>query len=91
MSIKEFSHKHSLIFFWSTIVLVIILIIITICSERGYGPRGMMKGGYYNDHNRYEKGQMMRGGYQRNIDNNSYGVEDVNTTNPAPVDNTVNQ
>jgi hypothetical protein len=94
MSIKEFSHKHSLKLFWSTVILLIILIIIGISDgryDRGYGPRGIMRG-VYNDNSSYGRGDnIMRGGYQRNIDKDEYEVEDINATNTVPVQAPINQ
>lgn len=54
MTIKEFSQKHSLVFFWATIVLVV-LFLLTTCIG-GKGKHMMMKGGYGYD--RYEKKMM---------------------------------
>jgi hypothetical protein len=59
MTIKEFSQKHSLVFFWATIVLVT-LFLLTICiGDKG---RHMMKGGY--DYERYDKKMMYKPGMQ---------------------------
>jgi len=70
MTIKEFSHKHSLVFFWATIVLAALLI----CSSIGrmHGYRGdMMRGGYERDGRMMERqdnrGGNMQGGQQRQM------------------------
>lgn len=45
MTIKEFSHKHALVFFWATVVLAVLLV--TTSAGRMHGGRGdMMRGGY---------------------------------------------
>ncbi len=54
MTIKEFSHKYSLVFFWATIILVV-LFLLTACFG-GRGRHMMMKGGYGYD--RYDKKMM---------------------------------
>jgi hypothetical protein len=46
MTIKEFSHKHGLVFFWATIVLAVLLLITLICSSgifRTYRYPNMMR------------------------------------------------
>lgn len=57
MTIKEFSQKHSLVFFWTTVVLLILNIIMTCGAARferydyDYERGGMMRGenrGFYN-------------------------------------------
>lgn len=65
MTIKEFSHKHSLVFFWATIVLVV-LFLLTACIG-GKGRHMMMKKGYGYDHDRYEKRMMNKSGYEKQM------------------------
>ena len=54
MTIKEFAHKHSLVFFWATIVLVV-LFLLTACMD-GRGRHMKIKGGY----ERYDKKMINR-------------------------------
>ncbi|MBC7981816.1 hypothetical protein H7X65_01950 [Candidatus Parcubacteria bacterium] len=62
MTLKEFSHKHALLFFWATIILAIILLCSSMC--RMHGGRGdMMRGGYD------KSGKMMERGGQRQMMN----------------------
>lgn len=56
MTIKEFSQKHSLVFFWATIILVA-LFLLTACMG-GKSRHMMMKKGYGYD--RYDKKMMYR-------------------------------
>ncbi len=78
MTIKEFSHKHSLVFFWATVVLAILLLLTTCFGGRGYYGRGymMMREGYGYD--RFDKKMMNNRpgtnipGAQRQIMNPNY-------------------
>lgn len=67
MTIKEFSQKHSLVFFWATIILVA-LFLLTVCME-GKGRHMMMKGGY----ERYDK-KMMQRDQRQMMDPNTQGA-----------------
>ncbi len=77
MTIKEFSHKHSLVFFWATVVLAALALFTYIASiHRGYGPRMMMRGDY-----RGHKGDMMmRGGQRQMMDYNNPNQPMINDT-----------
>ena len=71
MKIKEFAHKHALVFFYTTVVLAIILIVTMIFNicDKGYGFKGkkdmMMRGGYDKGINR---GDQMMNRQQRSFD-----------------------
>jgi hypothetical protein len=54
MTIKEFSQKHSLVFFWATIVLVVLFLLTTCMSCKS--RHMMMKGG--DGYDRYDKKMM---------------------------------
>ena len=61
MTIKEFSEKHGIVFFWATIVLVVLNLIMSLGAMRldhRNGGKGMMKDGY----GRYEKMKMDKKG-----------------------------
>lgn len=64
MTIKEFSQKHSLVFFWATIFLVV-LFLLTACVG-GRGRYTMMRGGWNDDYGyeRYNKKMINRSGNQ---------------------------
>jgi hypothetical protein len=54
MTIKEFSHKHSLVFFWATIVLALLFVVTAAGRRDDYRYGHMMRNG--NDYG----GQRMR-------------------------------
>lgn len=56
MTIKEFSHKHSLVFFWTTVVLAILLLLTTCFGGRG--GYMIMRDGYGYGYDRYDKKMM---------------------------------
>ena len=83
MTIKEFSHKHSLVFFWATVVLAVLLILTAVAGEN-QGRRGeMMRGGYDR-----EGGRMMnrQGGNYNN--GNQRQMMDPNNPNQPLINDT---
>jgi len=87
MSIKEFAQKNSQVFFYATIVLAIVCVILgfSVCSNKG--PR--------NTRDRFDQNRMMqRGSFngQFNPQNravNSVLPDDTNTPAPSTSDTTV--
>lgn len=60
MKIKEFAHKYSLTFFYTTIILAIILIITLVV--------GLDRDRYGRDRFENRKDMMMKNGYNRDVD-----------------------
>ena len=84
MTIKEFSQKHSLVFFWATIVLVVLFLLTTCVGGRGRYK--MMKGGWNDDYG-YER-------YDKKMMNNNNGQQrqmmDPNNPNQPLINDTPN-
>lgn len=87
MTIKEFSHKHSLVFFWATIVLALLFVVTA--AGRMHGDR---YGRMMRDGNEYGGQRMMnrQGGQRMMNPNMNYGPQgQVDATVPvgsAPID-----
>ncbi|MBC7981946.1 hypothetical protein H7X65_02610 [Candidatus Parcubacteria bacterium] len=79
MTIKEFSHKHSLVFFWATVVLAVLLLITTCGQGR---DRYMMKGGYERG------GKMMNRQYNNNQSGQQRQMMDPNNPNQPLINDT---
>ncbi len=80
MKIKEFAHKHALVFFYTTAVLALILIITMICSlcDRDYrfkDKRDMMMR-YNHDKGMYRDNQMMRQERSYDMERDVYPAEE---------------
>ena len=101
MKIKEFSQKNGLFFFWATIVLAIVLVLVSTCFH-SYGFRGNKRGNddFANRRNSMMQGQ--RGGYKNFNQGDIQGgqgipsgkvqgagaTKDIPATGPTPVTKT---